>query len=159
MVKNPHAVQETQVQSLGWEDPVEKAMATHASVLAWESPMDRGAWWAAVHGAARVGCNLVAKPPPLKKGVKFHPRHPNTLSLTVKAVLPGMARSTGFVVPLGLPCIMFGAQKEVRSHASGQRCYLLELCWKGMVAGGFPLIKMNSLLPRNPVHAWASLTG
>ena len=39
MVKNPPAVQETQetlVQSLGWEDPLEKEMATHSSILAWK---------------------------------------------------------------------------------------------------------------------------
>ena len=35
MVKNLPAVQETQVRSLGWEDPLEKEMATHSSVLAW----------------------------------------------------------------------------------------------------------------------------
>ena len=35
MVKNPPAMQETQVPSLGWEDPLEKAMATHSSILAW----------------------------------------------------------------------------------------------------------------------------
>ena len=38
MLKNLSAVQETQVQSLGQEDPLEKAMATHSSVLAWRSP-------------------------------------------------------------------------------------------------------------------------
>ena len=38
MVKNLPAVQETQVPSLGWEDPLEKGMATHFSVLAWEIP-------------------------------------------------------------------------------------------------------------------------
>ena len=36
--KNPHAMQETRAQSLGWEDPLEKEMATHSSILAWESP-------------------------------------------------------------------------------------------------------------------------
>ena len=41
---------ETQVQSLGWEDPLEKEMVTHSSILAWENPMDRGAWRATVHG-------------------------------------------------------------------------------------------------------------
>ena len=41
--------QETQVQSLGWKDPLEKEMATHSSILAWEIPMARGAWWATVH--------------------------------------------------------------------------------------------------------------
>ena len=38
MVKNPPAMQETWVQSLGWEDALEKGMATHSSVLAWRSP-------------------------------------------------------------------------------------------------------------------------
>ena len=38
MVKNLPAVQETWVRSLGWEDPLEKEMATHSSVLAWEIP-------------------------------------------------------------------------------------------------------------------------
>ena len=35
MVKNPPAMQETQVQSLGWEDPLKKGMATHSSILTW----------------------------------------------------------------------------------------------------------------------------
>ena len=38
MVKNPLAIQETQVQSLGREDPLEKEMTTHSSILAWEIP-------------------------------------------------------------------------------------------------------------------------
>ena len=38
MVKTLPAVQETQVQSLGWEDPLEKGMATHSCILAWRMP-------------------------------------------------------------------------------------------------------------------------
>ena len=38
MVKNPPARQETQVQSLSWEDPLEKEMATHSSIRAWRIP-------------------------------------------------------------------------------------------------------------------------
>ena len=52
-VKTPPVMQETWVQSLVWEDPLEKGMATHSSVLAWRIPMDRGAWWATVHGIAK----------------------------------------------------------------------------------------------------------
>ena len=37
-VKNPPAIQETQVQSLGGEDPSEESMATHSSILAWRIP-------------------------------------------------------------------------------------------------------------------------
>ena len=45
-------MQETWVQSLGWEYPLEEGMATHSSILAWRIPMDRGAWQAIV----RLGC-------------------------------------------------------------------------------------------------------
>ena len=38
MIKNPTAMQETWVQSLGQEDPLEKGMATHSSILAWRIP-------------------------------------------------------------------------------------------------------------------------
>ena len=50
MVKNSPEVQETWVQSLGWEDPLEESMAIHSSILAWRIPMDRGSWQATVHG-------------------------------------------------------------------------------------------------------------
>ena len=42
MVKNPPAMWETWVRSLGWEDPMEEGMATHSNILAWRTPMDRG---------------------------------------------------------------------------------------------------------------------
>ena len=38
---------------LDWEDPLEEGMAIHSSILAWTIPMDRGAWWATVHGVAQ----------------------------------------------------------------------------------------------------------
>jgi len=38
---------------LGWEDPLEKEMATHSNIFAWGNPMDRRAWRAAVHGVAK----------------------------------------------------------------------------------------------------------
>ena len=38
LVKNPPAMWETWVQSLGWEDPLEESMATHSSILAWRIP-------------------------------------------------------------------------------------------------------------------------
>ena len=49
MMKNLPAMQETWVQSLGWEDPLEAGMATHSSILAWRISMDRGVWRATVH--------------------------------------------------------------------------------------------------------------
>ena len=54
-VKNPPALWEIWVQSLGREDPQEEDMAIYSSVLAWRIPMDRGAWRATVHGLQRFG--------------------------------------------------------------------------------------------------------
>ena len=48
MVKNLPAVQETQVQSLGWEDPLDDGMATHSSIFAWIIPTEEE--HATVHG-------------------------------------------------------------------------------------------------------------
>ena len=53
IVKNPPAMQDTWVQSLGGEDPLEEGMTTYSSILAWRIPMDGGAWWAAVPGVAK----------------------------------------------------------------------------------------------------------
>ena len=53
MVKNLPAMWKTWVQSLGWEKPLEKGMATHSGILAWRIPMDKGAWRATVHGVAK----------------------------------------------------------------------------------------------------------
>ena len=54
LVKNPPEMQETRVRSLGWEDPLEERMATHSSIHPWRIPVDRGAWWATVHGLQRI---------------------------------------------------------------------------------------------------------
>ena len=47
-VKDPPAMQETWVQSLGQEDHLEEGMTTHFNISAWRIPMDRGAWWTTV---------------------------------------------------------------------------------------------------------------
>ena len=53
MVKNLPAMKETQVLSLGQEDPLEEGTATHYSILVWRIPMDRGAFWATVLGVTK----------------------------------------------------------------------------------------------------------
>ena len=78
---NPPAKQEAQVQSLGWEDPLEKAMATCSSILAspdfghsigeengnplqcscLDNPRDGGAWWAAVYGFSIIATAFLGK--------------------------------------------------------------------------------------------------
>ena len=54
MVKDLPAIWETHIQSLGWEDPLEKGMATDSSgQFCLENSMDRGAWWARVYEVAK----------------------------------------------------------------------------------------------------------
>ena len=52
------AMQETWVRSLGQEDPLEKEMATHFSILAWRIPWTEEPWWATVHGVAKSQTRL-----------------------------------------------------------------------------------------------------
>ena len=55
-VKNLSAMQEpqeTQIQSLGQEAPLQEGMATHSSILAWRIPVSRRAWWAMVHSISK----------------------------------------------------------------------------------------------------------
>ena len=52
-VENLPPMQEIWVWSLSWDDPLEEGMATYSNILAWRIPMDRGAWWATVHGVAK----------------------------------------------------------------------------------------------------------
>ena len=54
-VKNLPVMRETQVQSLGWEDPLEKGMATHSSILAWRIPWTEEPGWLQSTGSQRVG--------------------------------------------------------------------------------------------------------
>ena len=64
VTKNPPAKQETQVQSLGQEDPLEKGMATHSSFAAWRIPWTEDPGGLQFIGSQRVGHDLMTKPPP-----------------------------------------------------------------------------------------------
>ena len=57
MVKRLPAMQETQVRSLGWEDPLEEEMATHSSTLAWKIPWTEEPCKLQSMGSQRVGHN------------------------------------------------------------------------------------------------------
>ena len=63
MVKNLPAMQETQVQALGWEDSLEKGMATHSSILAWRIPWTEEPGGLKSMGLQRVGHNRSTKQP------------------------------------------------------------------------------------------------
>ena len=69
MVKNLPAMQETQVQFLGWEDPLENG--NPLQYFCQESPMDRRAWCAAVHAVTKVRHDLATKPPPHPHSIKW----------------------------------------------------------------------------------------
>ena len=56
-VKNPPAMQETQVRSLGWDNPLKMRMATHSSIFA-KNSTDRVAWWATVHRVTKSRTHL-----------------------------------------------------------------------------------------------------
>ena len=58
MVKSLPAMQETQVQSLGQKDPLEKGLSTQSSILTWRIPMDRGGWRATVHEVTKSQTQL-----------------------------------------------------------------------------------------------------
>ena len=55
IVKNPPAMQETWVSSLGWEDPLEEGMATHSGILAWRIPWTEEPGGLRSIGSQRVG--------------------------------------------------------------------------------------------------------
>ena len=55
MIKKPPAMQETQLPSLGGEDPLEKQMATHSSVPAWKTPWTEESGGLQLTGSQRVG--------------------------------------------------------------------------------------------------------
>ena len=57
MVKNLPSVQETQFQSLGWEDPLEKGITTHSSILAWRIPWTEEAGRLQFMGLQKIGHN------------------------------------------------------------------------------------------------------
>ena len=57
MANNPPAMQETWVRSLSWEDPLEKGMATHSSILAWRIPWTEESDGLQSMGLQRIGHN------------------------------------------------------------------------------------------------------
>ena len=67
MVKNSPAMRETWVRFLGWEDPLEKEMATHSSILAWRIP-----WTEELGRLQSTGSQSLGREGPLQKGMATH---------------------------------------------------------------------------------------
>ena len=74
MVKNLPAMQETGVQSLGWEDPLEKGMATHSSILAWRILWTEEPGELQSMGLQRVRHNWVTNTTPIHRVAKSRTR-------------------------------------------------------------------------------------
>ena len=70
-VNNLPVMWKTQVQSLGWEDPLEKGMATHSGVLTWRIPRTEEPGGLQSMGSQRAGHDLVTKPPTTTKEHAF----------------------------------------------------------------------------------------
>ena len=75
-------MQETQVQSLGGEDPLEKQAATHSSVLAWKSPWTEEPGRLQSMGSQRVRHDLATKPPPNSPAEVLMEKPNSTISTT-----------------------------------------------------------------------------
>ena len=94
MVKNLPAMQDTQVRSLGWEDPLEKEVATHSSILAWRIPVDRAE---EPSGLQSMGLQSQTRPSDFTFTFLFHAlekamaTHSNVLAWRI----PGTAESGG----------------------------------------------------------------
>ena len=73
MVKNPPAVKETWVRSLGWEDPLEEGMATRSSILAWRIPWTEEPGGPQSMGSQRVRRDWVTKHTPPRIGLPYCP--------------------------------------------------------------------------------------
>ena len=139
MVKNLPAMRETQVGSLGSEDPLEEGMATHSSTLAWRIPMHRGAWQATGHGVAKSQTWLSTAQ--CIKMVRFHSEikspssllpetldHPATLGRTTPGGSPPHpAMLSWFVIKFSsLPDLTPGGQPLIHDLKGRHRIQLSE---------------------------------
>ena len=98
-IKSLPAMRETWVWSLGREEPLEKEIATHSSILAWRILMDRGAWWATAHRFLKSWTwlsdftftsvfNPIMKVPPSGPNINLitsHRLHSNAITLKARA--------------------------------------------------------------------------
>ena len=92
-VKNLPAMQETQVQSLGREDPLEKGMATHSSILAWRSLWTEEPGGLQSMGSQRIRYNWATNTFTLSKSLeKYH----KVLSFSFSVPLPGLCKFSSF---------------------------------------------------------------
>ena len=98
-VKHLPVMQETQVWSLGQEDPLGKEMVTHSSILAWRiNPLDRGAWWAIVHRVAKSWTRL-SDYPTLTESLCCIPEADTTLQINYTSIWKKKILTEFFLCP------------------------------------------------------------
>ena len=122
-------MQETWVQFLGQEDPLEKEMATHSSILAWRIPWTEP-WRATVHQVTRVGHDLVTKPPSSSFSLALFMRPCCRVCVCVCVCVcvlviqlyPTLCNPMGFLCPGDFP----GKNIEVGCHALFQGIFLIQ---------------------------------
>ena len=156
VVKNHLPVQEMRVQSLGWEDPPEKRMATHSSILAWEIPCTEEPGGLQFIGLQRLGTDLVTKQTALTwKNSSLYSRFQHFLS--VSSLFPVLSLSSNvqlFTTPWTVAC-----------HASLSIGFFRQEYWSGFpfpspgnlpspgIEWGSPALQADSLPtepPREP---------
>ena len=102
MVKNLPAMQETQVQSLGWEDPLEKSMAIHSSILAWRIPWTEEPGGLQCAGLEELG--TTERPTlPLHSASPTRLLSPPTTTVNVPVAHPDLARVGSHSGPQHIP--------------------------------------------------------
>ena len=112
-VKNPPAMQDIWVQSLGWEDSWEEGMATHSNVLAWRIPIDRGARQATVHGVAK-NQTWLSNGTPLQYSCLENPMDGGAWWAAVHGVSRSRTRLSDVTFTFHFPAL----EKEMATHSS-----------------------------------------
>ena len=124
-------MQETQVPSLGWEDPLEKRMATHFSYSCLENSMGRGAWWVIVHGVAKSWTWLSHE---IKRHLLLGRKVMTNLDSILKRRDLTLPTKVCLVKAMVFPVVMYRCESWTVKKAKRQRIDALELwCWRRLL--------------------------
>ena len=136
-----------QFWSLGWEDPLERRMATHSNILAWRVPMDRGAWWATVHGVSQSDMTQWLNHHHQWKAFVFHSSfcfHLFVDQSASKLFLKGKKWRRAQFLPLPAVCVQWGHN----CPGNWSEWYQLDACQKTSKVGVLSPLGGSSFLKR-----------
>ena len=118
---------ETWVRSLGWEDPLEKEMATHSSILA----MDEGAWWARVYRSQRVRRDWATS---LSLSLLLERKALTNLDSILKSRDIALTTKVHLVKAMVFPVVVYGCERWTIKKADHRRIDAFELwCWRRLL--------------------------